>query len=346
MQRDGFHALISDLCTYILQEGDQFVIVTIWVDDLLLFAMADKLIDKTLAILESKWELTNLGEPVKIVGIEITLGDHSVTISQHRYLEMILQKKGMDHANPVGMPLDNNMMLEPNLDGNVGDCSNLYARLIGELQFIANATRPNITYVISRLSAFTANSTMQHVTTLKHVLRYLSEMRSHGITYSDILDHPNHFFSYANASFANTDDYKSITSYVFKMASGVITWYSRKQLVTAMLTMEVEYITLSKVAREAWWLRNLFSELGFAQRLPMKILGDNKGSIAISKNPQFYKRAKHIGVQFHSVKEQVKEGKIVVESCRTQQQTTDVLTKALPWAKHKQHVAEMGLSSA
>ena len=299
-----------------------------------------------MAILKSEWELTDLGEPVKIVGIEIALGDRSVTISQRRYLEMILQKEGMDRANPVGMPLDNNVTLEPNPDGNIGDRSNSYARLIGELQFIANATRPDIAYAISRLSAFTANPTMQHVTALKRVLRYLSGTRSYGITYSDVLDHPNHFFGYADASFANMDDYKSITGYVFKMAGSAITWYSRKQSVTAMSTMEAEYIALSEAAREARWLRNLFSELGFAQKLPTKIWGDNEGSIAISKNPQFHKRAKHIGVQFHSVKEQVKEGKIIVESCRTQHQTADVLTKALPWAKHRQHVTEMGLSPA
>ena len=125
----------------------------------------------------------------------------------------------MDRANPVGMPLDNNVTLEPNPDGNIGDRSNSYARLIGELQFIANATRPDIAYAISRLSAFTANPTMQHVTALKRVLRYLSGTRTYGITYCDVLDHPNYFHGYADASFASTDDYKSITGYVFKMAS-------------------------------------------------------------------------------------------------------------------------------
>lgn len=105
-----------------------------------------------------------MGEPVKIVGIEIALSDRSVTISQRRYLESILQKEHMDKANAVGMPLDPNVVLEPNPDGSAGDRSNSYARLIGELQFIANATRPDIAHAISRLSSYTANPTMQHVT--------------------------------------------------------------------------------------------------------------------------------------------------------------------------------------
>ncbi len=335
-----------DPCTYILREGDDFVIVTVWVDDLLLFATLDRLIERTKAGLEAEWELTDLGKPVKIVGIEIELGDHFVTISQRRYLENILRKEGMEKANPVGTPLDPGVTLEPNPDGNVGDWSNSYARLIGELQFLANATRPDIAFTISRLSSYTANPTMQHISVLKRVLHYLSGTRSYNITYNDILGHPNYFLGYADASFVNTDNLKSITGYVFMMAGGAITWFSKKQSITAMLTTEAEYIALSKAARKARWLRNLFSELGFAQTLPTTIRGDNKGSIAMSKNPQFHKRSKHIELQYHSIREQVQKGEIIVKSCRTNNQTADVLTKPLARAKHKQHTAGMGLASA
>jgi len=42
---------------------------------LLLFATTDELLEQTKAILEAEWELTDLGEPVKIIVIEIALGD-------------------------------------------------------------------------------------------------------------------------------------------------------------------------------------------------------------------------------------------------------------------------------
>jgi hypothetical protein len=311
-----------------------------------LFAMTEELIERTKAGLEAEWELTDLGEPVMIVGIEIALSDHSVMISQRRYLESILQKEHMDKANAVGMPLDPNVVLEPNPDGSAGDRSNSYARLIGELQFIANATRPDIAHAISRLSSYTANPTMQHITALKHVLRYLSGTRTYGITYGDVLGHPNPFLGYADAAFMNSDEQKLTTGYVFMMAGGAITWHSKKQSITALSSTEAEYIALSEVAREARWLRSLFKELGFEQTLPTTILGDNEGSITMTKNPQFHKRAKHIDLQYHSIREQVREGEIIVESCRSHSQTADVLTKPLPRAKHKQHTAKMGLASA
>jgi len=199
----------------------------------------------------------------------------------------------MDMANLVEMLLDPNVALEPNLDGNAGDCSNSYARLIGELQFITNATRLDIVYAISCLSAYMANPTMQHVTALKHVLRYLSGTRTYRITYSNILDHPNHFLGYTDTAFANVDEQKSTFRYVFMMAKGAITWFSKKQSITALLSMKAEYIALSEVVCEAAWLRSLFSKLGFVQTLPTVIWGDNEGSIAMLKNPQFHKQAKH-----------------------------------------------------
>ena len=149
IQKHGFHPLISDPCTYILCQNDQFIIVTVWVDDLLLFATLEHLIEQTKVNLEAEWELTDLGKPVKIMGIEIALHNCSITISQRQYLESILRKERMDNTNTVGMPLDPNIMLEPNPDGDVGDQHNLYVRLIRELQFLTNATRPNITYTIS-----------------------------------------------------------------------------------------------------------------------------------------------------------------------------------------------------
>jgi hypothetical protein len=75
--------------------------------------------------------------------------------------------------------------------------------------------------------------------------------KSYRITYGDVLDYPNHFFGYADTAFANADKHKSITGYVFKMARGAVTWYSKKQTITVLLSMEAEYITLLEVGWEA-----------------------------------------------------------------------------------------------
>jgi hypothetical protein len=69
---------------------------------------------------------------------------------------------------------------------------------------------------------------------------------------------------------------------------------SKKQATIALSTMEAEYVALSEAAHDAIWLRYLYGELGFIQKEPVLLLGDNDGSISLTKNPQFHKRTKHI----------------------------------------------------
>jgi Reverse transcriptase (RNA-dependent DNA polymerase) len=86
----GFYCLQSDLCVYIKHKNDDFIIIMVWVNDLLLFASLDKIMRETKTFLQSEWEVTNLGEPNEIIGIEITQKPDSITILQQAYIESIL----------------------------------------------------------------------------------------------------------------------------------------------------------------------------------------------------------------------------------------------------------------
>jgi hypothetical protein len=156
LQKHNFKRLKSNPCTYIRRDKDDLEVITVQVDDLLLFVTAETLMKRMKNNIHSEWEVTDLGEPAKIVGIEITRGERSITISQERYIENILEREGMRYANPVAMPLDPNIKLEPVADDVEGSRSNAYASLLGELQFLANATRPDIAHAVSKLASYTA----------------------------------------------------------------------------------------------------------------------------------------------------------------------------------------------
>jgi hypothetical protein len=215
----------------------------------------------------SEWEITDLGEPSKIVSIEITRGEGVITILQKKYVETILKREGMEYANPVAMPMDPNIKLMLNPDQIEGNHSNSFARLLGKLQFLANTTRPNISFAVNRLAAYTASPSLQHTTAVKRILRYLVGTKEYGITYHKTPKVPNPspcanlFHGYSDASYADTDDCKSMSGYVFLSGRGAITWRSKKQTMIVLSTTEAEYVALSKAGREACWLRNLYDEL-------------------------------------------------------------------------------------
>jgi hypothetical protein len=142
------------------------------------------------------------------------------------------------------------------------------------------------------------------------------------------------------------DGCKLITRYIFLAGNGAITWSLRKQISIALSSMEAKYVTLSEAAREACWLRNLYGKLGLLQvGVPMLIQGNNEGSIAMAKNPQFHKQSKHIEICWHWVCDLVQASKICIESIRDPEQMANVLTKALLHPKHQKHTADMGLVS-
>jgi regulation of enolase protein 1 (concanavalin A-like superfamily) len=51
--------------------------------------------------IESEWETTDLGEPTKIVGIEITRQGSVIKITQEKYIESILHRERMEYAKSL-----------------------------------------------------------------------------------------------------------------------------------------------------------------------------------------------------------------------------------------------------
>jgi len=129
------------------------------------------------------WQVTDLGEPSKIISIEIIHGKDCISISQKQYIASILQREHMEYANTVAMPLDPNATIIPNPDLSDGNRSNPFARLLGELQYLANATRPDISFTVNRLALYTANPSLAHYGMLKCILQYLARTWNHGIMY-------------------------------------------------------------------------------------------------------------------------------------------------------------------
>ena len=234
------------------------------------------------------------------------------------------------------MPLDPNIKIGLNPVHNEPNQSNSYTKLLGELQYVANTTRPDISYAVNKLASYTANPSLEHYGLLEQIIRYLVGTRDYGITYrkSDGLNNVTNFFhglarnygpasngednlflGFADANFANTDDYKSTTGYVFLASEGAITWKSKRQTIIAMSLTESEYVALSEAGWEAFCLRNLYDKLGSLQIGPTVIKSDNEGSVILSHNPQFHARTKHIEIRHHWVRDLINDKILDVQSC-------------------------------
>jgi len=122
-----------DPCVYIHTRDGETAIVTVWVDDLLLFADSAEVMERMKNDIRTEWEVTDMGEPTKIMGIEISQTPETISISQKKSIQTILEKQGLADASPVKTPLDPGIKILSNPDGSEGDQSNSFAQLLGEL---------------------------------------------------------------------------------------------------------------------------------------------------------------------------------------------------------------------
>ena len=124
---------------------------------------------------------------------------------------------------------------------------------------------------------------------------------------------------------------------------GAISWQSKRQPTVAVSTAEAEYMAAASAVKEALWLRQLLSDMGYNLGA-VTVHADNQSAIKLLRNPVFSARSKHIDVVHHFARERVMRKEVVFQYVRTDHMVADVLTKALPGIKHKFCVDNMGMS--
>ena len=90
------------------------------------------------------------------------------------------------------------------------------------------------------------------------------------------------------------------------------------------------------------WFNSLLSELGYNQETVV-IREDNEACINLTKNPQEYKRTRHIQVKYHFIRSLVKAKKKLLEYCNTKYQLADVLTKGVNGFRLREICEKLGL---
>jgi len=70
---------------------------------------------------------------------------------------------------------------------------------------------------------------------------------------------------------------------------------------------------MCQAAKEAISLEGLLEGFGIDPKTSMVIYGDNQGALALTQNPIFHPRSKHIDIQYHFTRELVQPGRIILK---------------------------------
>ncbi len=114
-------------------------------------------------------------------------------------------------AKPRGTPWDSHLVedREPLEEPTIM----IYRRILGQLMYLSNATRPDLAFTVGRLASGMQKPSRGQWGRMKRVLRYLNGTRNMGIRYTRYREHLS-LEAYADASFGfSSDTGKSITGY-------------------------------------------------------------------------------------------------------------------------------------
>ena len=89
----------------------------------------------------------------------------------------------------------------------------------------------------------------------------------------------------------------------------------------------------TSAACEATWLRKILQDVQQDSKTPTVIHCDNMSAIAMTKNPIFHSRTKHIEIRYHFIRELVERGEIKMEFCKIEEQLADIFTKPIATKK-------------
>lgn len=239
----------------------------------------------------------------------------------------------MSDCNAVQSPMEPGLSIskceeEPSID------EKEYRRNIGCLRYLLH-TRPDLSFCVGVLSRYMQSPRQSHGVALKQILRYLQGTLKHGLSFRRYTSTKLVGFSDSSHN-VDEDDGRSTTGHIFYYSDSPITWCSTKQETVTLSSCEAEFMAATEAAKQAIWLRELLEEIVGEKNEKVTILIDNKSAIALTKNPVFHGRSKHIHRRYHFIRECVEKDLINVKHVPGVEQRADILTKALGRLKFKE----------
>ena len=206
----------------------------------------------------------------------------------------------------------------------------MYREAVGSLIYLATCTRPDLSFVVSKLSQHFAEPSEEHWGTVKHVFRYLKGTTDRGLCFKKDDTDKLGLIVHSDADWASeVTDRRSTTGYCASLSerSSLISWKSRKQPTVALSTCEAEYMALASAIQECMYLQQLLKGIDKYQYAQTKVYDDNQGAIALARNPVNRQRCKHIDIRYHFIREAVNSGRVFLEYCPTDLMIADLMTK-------------------
>ncbi|KAM2019358.1 hypothetical protein ACFX1T_022162 [Malus domestica] len=164
--------------------------------------------------------------------------------------------------DPFRLKEDDEEILEPEVP---------YLSVIEALLYLAQCTRPDISFAVNLLARYSNASTRRHWNGVKDIFCYLKGTTDLGLfytresssivsPYSSQID--SRLVGYTNAGYLfDPHRARCQTGYVFTVEDTAISWRSTKKMLVATLSNHAEILARHEASRECFWLREVMEHI-------------------------------------------------------------------------------------
>ncbi|CAI7826493.1 unnamed protein product [Closterium sp. NIES-54] len=331
LTRIGFRQLPHDQGMYRLTKGTDYILLIVYVDDLLYIGSTNNVTTWFEGELQKDLTLTVSSTVTQYLGLNIQEEEDAIYLKTTKYADTIAKRFSLTpttistpHRYTEGNNKEGSAPLKP---AGIRD----YQRKLGCLLFAAVTCRPDLLYSASQLATYLKKPEIEHMAELDRALHYLVGTSTVGLTYHKNGTKTPKLIGYVDADHAgDSDNRRSRTGYIYRFEPiGPISWQSSKQELIALSSAEAEYIAPCSATKEGLYLRELLEEAKLAQLPSFSLFCDNQSAIRIANKNGFANRTKHIALRYFFVKDEIEKGRLELSYYPTSEMAADYLTKKL-----------------
>nr|GEW97951.1 retrovirus-related Pol polyprotein from transposon TNT 1-94 [Tanacetum cinerariifolium] len=137
---------LVDPTLFIRRNGNDLLLVQIYVDDMIFAASTPKLCDLFSKIMCSKFKMSMMGKISFFLGLQISQSPRGIFINQSKYAIESLKKYGFESCDPMDTPMVEKSKLDEDKEGKAVDLSH-YRGMIGTFLYLT-ASGPDLQFAI------------------------------------------------------------------------------------------------------------------------------------------------------------------------------------------------------
>jgi hypothetical protein len=141
-----------DNTLFTLNHGTDFLLVQIYVDNIIFGASSHTLVSRFQEMMESEFQMSMMRELTFFLGIQVKQTKQCTFMHQAKYTKDLMKKFNMAELKTVSTPMNSVVSLGPDEDGEAVD-QREYKSMIGSLLYLT-ARRPDIQFVVGLCAFF------------------------------------------------------------------------------------------------------------------------------------------------------------------------------------------------